>query len=65
VRAGREQDALAAAREFLIAENEQNLICPGVTELARRVGNFEAVSEAGQARSDGVQFLSGLLAARK
>jgi len=65
VRAGREQDALAAAREFLIAENEQNLICPGVTELARRVGNFEAISEAGQARSDGVQFLSGLLAARK
>lgn len=65
VRAGREKDALAAAKEFLMRENEQNLVCPGVTELARRVGDFESIAEAGKARSDGVQFLSGLLAARK
>ena len=65
VRAGREKDALAAAREFLLGENEQNLVCPGVTELARRVGDYHAISEAGRARADGVQFLSGLLAARK
>ena len=63
LRAGREREALAAAREFLLAEDERNLICPGVSELARRVGEFEAVVEAGRARSDGVQFLAGLLAA--
>lgn len=65
LRADRPKDALAAAKKYLLTEDERNLICPGVTELARRVGDYESIAEAAQARSDAVQFLAGLIAGRK
>ncbi len=64
VKAGRLREAFDAARAYLPADDERNLSCPGVTELARRLGDFEAVAEAGRARDDAVQFLAGLIAAR-
>jgi hypothetical protein len=64
MRANRPVEALAAARQFLLAEDERNLICPGVTELAKKVGDFDAVAEAARARNDPVNFLAGLIAAR-
>jgi hypothetical protein len=60
----RPAEALAAAKRFLLAEDDRNLICPGVNELARRVGDFATLAEAAQARHDPVGFLAGLIAAR-
>lgn len=64
LRAERPAEALAAAKEFLLAEDERNLICPGVGDLAKRAGDFASLSEAAKARNDPVAFLAGLIAAR-
>lgn len=61
VRLGREAEALAAAEEFLLREDERNLICPGVYELARRRGDYAAIARAAIAREDPVAFLAALL----
>ncbi len=65
LRANRPAEALAAAKTFLLAEDERNLICPGVNELAKKAGDFAALAEAAQARNDPVAFLAGLIAAKK
>lgn len=64
LRANRVDEALAAAKKFLLAEDDRNLICPGVSELARRAGDFTALAEAAKARNDAVGFLAGLIAAK-
>ena len=64
LRANRVEEALAAAKKFLLAEDDRNLICPGVSELARRAGDFTALAEAAKARNDAVGFLAGLIAAK-
>jgi len=65
LRLGREAEALAAAQQFLLREDERNLICPGVYELARRQGNYTAIAQAAAARGDPVAFLAALLSARR
>jgi hypothetical protein len=65
LRADRPAEALAAAKQFLLTEDERNLICPGVSELAKKAGDFAAVAEAAKARNDPVAFLAGLIAGRK
>ena len=62
VRAGRTRDALAAARQFLLREDERNLICPGASELARRLNDFGTLADVARARQDAVGFLAGLIA---
>ena len=62
VKANRLREALAAAQTYLLKEDERNLICPGVTELARRLGDYGAMADAAMARGDAVQFLAGLIA---
>jgi hypothetical protein len=62
VRIDRPAEALAAAKEFLLAEDDRNLICPGVTDLAKRAGDFTTLAEAARARNDPVAFLAGLIA---
>ena len=64
LKADRPGEALAAAKRFLLAEDDRNLICPGVNELARRVGDFAALSEAAKARNDAVGYLASLIAAK-
>ena len=64
LKADRPADALAAAKRFLLAEDDRNLICPGVNELARRAGDFGALSEAAKARHDAVGYLASLIAAK-
>jgi hypothetical protein len=61
----RTTEALAAAKRFLLAEDERNLICPGVNELARRVGDTRTMAEAAKARHDPVGFLASLIAGKK
>jgi hypothetical protein len=64
LKANRPADALAAAKQFLLAEDDRNLICPGVNELARRAGDFASLAEAAKARHDPVNFLASLIAAK-
>ena len=65
LKANRPAEALAAAKRFLLAEDDRNLICPGVNELARRAGDFASLSEAAKARNDPVGYLAGLIAGKK
>ena len=62
LRIDRTRDALAAAEEFLMNEDERALICPSVSDLARRLNDYEAVAAAARTRRDAVQFLAGLIA---
>jgi hypothetical protein len=64
-RANRPAEALAAAREFLLGADERNLVCPSVSELARKAGDYETVAAAAQARNDPVAFLASLIASRQ
>ncbi len=64
LKANRPADALAAAKRFLMAEDDRNLICPGVNELARKAGDFAALADAAKARNDAVGYLASLIAAR-
>jgi hypothetical protein len=65
LKANRPAEALGAAKRFLLAEDDRNLMCPGVSELARRAGDFASLAEAAKARNDPVNFLASLIAARK
>ena len=65
LQANRPAEALAAAKQFLLAEDDRNLICPGVNELAKRAGDFATLAEAAKARNDPVGFLAGLIAGGK
>jgi hypothetical protein len=65
LKANRPAEALAAAKRFLLAEDDRNLICPGVNELARKANDFAALSEAAKARNDPVNFLASLIAAKR
>ena len=65
LKAHRPAEALAAAKEFLMAEDERNLICPGVNDLAKQAGDYESIAEAAKARRDPVGFLAGLIAGKK
>jgi hypothetical protein len=65
LRADRLKDALAVARQYLAGADERHLSCPGVSELARRAGEFEVIADAAKAKADPVGYLAGLIAARK
>lgn len=64
LKVNRPADALAAAKRFLLAEDDRNLICPGVSELARRANDFAALADAARARHDPVNYLASLIAAK-
>ena len=61
---GRKEEALAVAKKYLAGENRQ-LSCPGVYELCQQSGDFAGLAAAAQKRSDGVNFLAGLIAANE
>ena len=63
-RGGRPAEALAVAREHLAAADDRQMSCPGVPDLARRVGDYGAIAEAAKAKDDPVNYLAGLIAAR-
>jgi hypothetical protein len=64
LRANQTGEALAAAKQFLLAEDDRNLICPGVSELAKKAGDFATLADAAKARNDPVAFLAGLIAGK-
>jgi hypothetical protein len=65
LRANRPIEALAAAKKYLLSQDDRNMTCPSVNELARKAGDYESMAEAAQARNDPVGFLAGLIAGRK
>lgn len=65
LKANRPVEALAAAQRFLLAEDEANLMCPGVSELARRASDFHTMAAAAKARHDPVNFLASLIASKE
>ena len=62
VRLNRLREALEAAKAMLANEDERSLICPGVSELAKRLNDYQAMAEIAQSRNDAVGFLAGLIA---
>lgn len=64
LKAGRPAEALGVARQYLADEDERRLNCPGVTELAKRLGDYDALAEAARAKADPVTYLAGLIAGR-
>ena len=64
LKADRLSDALTTAKRFLGSSNERELSCPGVTELARRAGDYAALAAAAKGKADPVTYLAGLIAAR-
>ena len=62
IRVNKIREALEAAKAMLANEDDRNLICPSVTELAKRLNDFDAMAEAAKARNDAVGFLAGLIA---
>lgn len=65
LKADRLPDALAAAKQYLASEDGRQLSCPGVTELARRAGDYQTAAEVARANTDPVNFLASLIAARE
>ncbi|CAN5523877.1 hypothetical protein BH11PLA2_BH11PLA2_21980 [soil metagenome] len=66
VRLNRDQDALAAAKTYLAeVPLEATLSCPGIADLARKVGDYAGLADAARAKGDAVQYLAGLIAATK
>lgn len=64
LRADRLPEALTTAKRYLASSNERELSCPGVTELARRAGDYAGLADAARCKSDPVNYLAGLIAAR-
>lgn len=64
LKANRLSEALATAKQYLGSANERELSCPGVTELARRAGDYAGLAAAAKEKADPVTYLAGLIAAR-
>jgi hypothetical protein len=65
LRLGRPQDALEISRRFLTKLGEARLSCPSFVELCQQTGNFQALAEVAREQGNPVNFLAGLIAARK
>ena len=62
LRIDRTREALDAAKAMLANEDDRSLICPSVTELAKRLNDYDSMSEIAKSRHDAVGFLAGLIA---
>lgn len=64
VKADRLAEALAVAREHLADADERHLSCPGVTELALKIRDYDAIAQTARTKADPVNYLAGLIAGR-
>ena len=62
---GRDQEALAIARRYLVTADSRQLTCPGIVELCEKTGDFQTLSEVAREQNNPVHFLAGLLASRE
>jgi hypothetical protein len=63
LKADRPRDALAAAQTFVLHADDRRLSCPGVYDLAHRLGDFPAMAAAARERGDAVHYLAARLEA--
>jgi hypothetical protein len=63
LRIGRPAEALAVARKYLPAADERQLTCPTITELCRRLKDYQALADVSRERDDPVNFMAGLILA--
>jgi hypothetical protein len=64
LKADRLPEAVAVAREHLADADERSLSCPGLSELAKRAGEYETLADAAKAKADPVTYLAALIAGR-
>lgn len=64
LRCALDDEALTAARKYLLRADDRQLRCPGPQELSRRLDRFDDFAEIARLRGDAVQFLAGLMAQR-
>ncbi len=64
LRLGRQDEALAAARQYLSRADETRLSCPGVVELCQRTGNYAVLADAARESGNAVHFVAGLIGAQ-
>jgi hypothetical protein len=65
LRLGRPQEALETSRRFLTRLGEARLSCPSFVELCQQTGNYQALAEVAREQGNPVNYLAGLIAARK
>jgi hypothetical protein len=65
LRIGRPQEALETSRRFLTRLGETRLSCPSFVELCQQTGNYQALADVAREQGNPVNYLAGLIAARK
>jgi hypothetical protein len=65
LRLDRPQEALAVARQRLAVTDDRPLSCPTAAELCQRIEDYRTLAEVARENGDPVQFMAGLLAAKK
>jgi len=63
LRIQRPAEALAVARKHLQGADERQLTCPTITELCRRLKDYQALADVSRERDDPVNFMAGLILA--
>jgi hypothetical protein len=61
---GRDRDALAIARRYLVSADSRHLTCPGIVELCEKVGDYQMLAEVAREQNNAVHFVAGLLGSR-
>jgi hypothetical protein len=61
LRLNRPGEALEVARKYLAKEDERQISCPGITELCRRTGNYDVLTDVARQQGNPLNFLVGLL----
>src|SRR5438105_15294214 len=65
LRIGREAEALEVSRKLLAPLAEAPRSCPSFVELCQRTGNYKALAEVAREQGNAINFVAGLIAARK
>ena len=65
MRLGREEEALDVVRKYISPLGEMRLSCPNLVELCQQTKRFDVLAEAARAQGNAVNFVAGLIAARK
>lgn len=65
LRLGRKDEALETSRRFLTKLGEARTSCPSFVELCQQTGNYQALAEVAREQENPVNYLAGLIAAKK
>ena len=65
LRLGRKDEALATSRQFLTKLGDMRTSCPSFVELCQQTGNYQALAEVAREQENPVNYLAGLIAAKK